>query len=327
MERAIIPLFQPAILHEAAKRFGMNTEKLHNLHGFQNFVFESFGQNKPLILRIAHQSHRSAEMVEGELEWVNYLYEHGIPCAKPVASLAGRFIEVIEISNSYFVACAFEKLEGHIPPSYEENPVLYQEVGKITGKIHALSKNYQPSSLLHTRYEWHDNNYLRRVKDYVPIELELVHTRFENLLQDIQSLPRNKNAYGLIHGDISLGNFLVKQGKVSIIDFDECEYGWYMSDIAIALFYATPLPNWREEAKRLEVARHFYENFMEGYSSENSLEAYQLKYLPLLLKLREMLLFSAIYRSLHPDLMDDWTKDYIHFAKENIEQGYPYISL
>lgn len=327
MERAIIPLFQPTILHEAARRFGMDTNKLRNLHGFQNFVYESVREGKPLVLRIAHQYHRSAKMVRGELEWMNYLYERGIPCPKPVVSLAGQLVEVVESGDSYFVACAFEKREGELPPSYKENPTLYQKLGQITGKIHALSKNYQPSSLAHRRYEWHENNYLRKVKNYVPTELELVHKRFDQLLQTIQALPKDNNGYGLIHGDISVGNFLVEQGSVSVIDFDECEYSWYMSDIAIALFYATPLPNWGGEVKRLEVARHFYDNFMEGYSRENSLESHQLKHLPLLLKLREMLLFSAIYRSLYPDLMDDWTKDYIKYAKENIEQETPYISL
>ncbi|WP_128895249.1 phosphotransferase enzyme family protein [Longirhabdus pacifica] len=324
MEKEIYPLFTESIIREASRRFGLNYSSLINLHGFQNFVYESTRDGDSVILRISHSSHRSKEMISGELEWVSYLTDNGIPAAKPVLSLNNRLVEVIQGNDSYFVVALFKKVPGKQPPLYEDNSLLYKNLGRITGKIHSLSRNYKPSSLSVKRYSWDENNYLVKVKKYVPLSYHVVHEKFELLLNNIQKIPKSTNNYGLIHGDISDGNYLVEDEIISIIDFDECEYSWFVSDIAIPLFYATPLKSWGEE-KRTLVAKHFFENFMEGYSQENHLDNNWIKQIPLFLKLREMLLFSVIYRSLYPDYMNDWGNEFIKQAKMSIENDIPYL--
>lgn len=34
-----------------------------------------------------------------------------------------------------------------------------------------------------------------------------------------------------------MGNFLVSDKEINIFDFDECQYSWFVEDIAIQLFY------------------------------------------------------------------------------------------
>ncbi len=53
---------------------------------------------------------------------------------------------------------------------------------------------------------------------------------------EVSSLTKDKDTYGLIHGDISNGNYLNDGEKAHIIDFDEVEYNWFVSDIATPLF-------------------------------------------------------------------------------------------
>lgn len=41
------------------------------------------------------------------------------------------------------------------------------------------------------------------------------------------------DSYGLIHADTNLTNWLFQPGKVALLDFEVCCYGFYMSDIRI----------------------------------------------------------------------------------------------
>ena len=49
------------------------------------------------------------------------------------------------------------------------NSILYEECGRITGRLHELAKHYKPMAKRHT---WECNEYLLRAEDYLPSELQ-----------------------------------------------------------------------------------------------------------------------------------------------------------
>ncbi|WP_369011133.1 phosphotransferase [Paenibacillus sp. MER TA 81-3] len=49
----------------------------------------------------------------------------------------------------------------------------------------------------------------------------------------LKYLKQDKESYGLIHGDIKVGNFMVNHNVITMFDFDECQYSWCVKDIAI----------------------------------------------------------------------------------------------
>ena len=66
-------------------------------------------------------------------------------------------------------------------------------------------------------------------------EVELVSTSVW-----LRSLSRNRN-FGLIHADLHGRNLLMDGGcNLTIIDFDDCCYGWFAYDIAVAFNWAYP---------------------------------------------------------------------------------------
>lgn len=69
-----------------------------------------------------------------------------------------------------------------------------------------------------------------------------LYSSFDRLIGEVSALSKDKDTYGLIHGDVSCGNYLNVGDKANIIDFDEAEYSWFVSDIATSLFYEIPIP-------------------------------------------------------------------------------------
>ncbi|WP_191804651.1 phosphotransferase enzyme family protein [Paenibacillus gallinarum] len=249
MDKKIKQLFKQDILKQAAEQYGVREDSLIKLNGFQNFVYSGVAGEQEVILRIAHISHRDELLTKAELEFIMFLADSNVKVAKPIQSLTGELIHVIDDA---FVVTAFEKVAGRNAKIAEDSNTFYENIGQFVGKIHKFSHHYTPK---HLRYEWNDNALLASFKKYCPSEL---HNSFDRLIGEVSSLTKDKDTYGLIHGDISSGNYLNDGEKAHIIDFDEVEYNWFVSDIATPLFYEIPIPWVVEGEARKEITKRFF---------------------------------------------------------------------
>jgi hypothetical protein len=73
MEKSVEILFTEDILTCFLESFHLHTE-VKKLGDFENYVFEAYRGNNPVILRITHNSHRSKDEILAELDWMNYLH-------------------------------------------------------------------------------------------------------------------------------------------------------------------------------------------------------------------------------------------------------------
>jgi Ser/Thr protein kinase RdoA (MazF antagonist) len=54
----------------------------------------------------------------------------------------------------------------------------------------------------------------------------------------VESFGTAPDRYGLIHADMRLANLLVDgAGALTVIDFDDCGFGWFLYDLAAALSF------------------------------------------------------------------------------------------
>lgn len=327
MEKDIQALLNEEVAREAADRFDVDIGKTKFIGGFQNFIYEYEKQGKPYILRLTHGSHRSENLINGELDFITYLSDNGVSVSRPVSSRHSLLTEKIGIGNSYFVATSFEKAVGN-KIGYPEclgNDELFRKCGQITGKIHSLSKKYKPALKEIERHDWTQNYYLKNLRLFIPEERYEVYESCDRLMEKVGNLKKESDSYGLIHGDINVGNFFVNSSEITVFDFDECQYSWFVEDIAIQLFYIVYVFLDDSIDERQAQASRFMKSFMEGYYQENIIEEYWLKQIPLFLRLREIIVHVGIYRSVDLSNMNQWLQGYFAESRLRIEQGIPII--
>jgi Ser/Thr protein kinase RdoA (MazF antagonist) len=148
----------------------------------------------------------------------------------------------------------------------------------------------------------------------------------KKLLGLIQTLPKDRESYGLAHLDLHFGNFFVdiEQRLITLFDFDDCAYGWYLMDVATLLFdilVVYDLPD------KESFGTRFLENLLKGYLSQKPLSLFWLNQLPHFLKLLEIGVYIMLYRQYDPTSADNWVGKFMLNRQERIEQDIPYIDL
>ncbi len=325
MDRRIRDLYNDSILEEALARYDVARDEIQLLDGFENFIYGYRKDGGRYVLRISHSLHRTSDATQGELEWLNYLVDGGVPAARAVFSERGNLVEPIPVEDgSYFTAVSFEWALGDHPTREDWRSGLPVQLGQILGRMHALSKDFEPSDPRFRRHTWYEDA-RGFVEEYLlPAETVII-DKYNQLVDYLYTLPQGRDAYGLIHVDAHGGNFFVHEGQITLFDFDDCQYSWFANDIAMALFYAISHDCVSEED--LAWARRFLRELMEGYRRENTIDARWLGGIPHFLKLREIDLYAAIHRSLDLDDLDPWCASFMRDRKRKIEHDVPYVEL
>jgi Ser/Thr protein kinase RdoA (MazF antagonist) len=324
MERRIKERYNESILSETMARYGIDRDALHLLDGFESFIYEYTQGEAAFILRIGHSLRRSADLVRGEVDWINHLAKGGAGVARAVESQHGRLVEAIDDGQGgHFLATAFVKASGGPPgPGFWTEPFI-ERYGRLLGRMHALAKSYRPADPAWSRQQW-DDPIMLEVERWLPESDGAILARYRELLATLEALPKGPDSHGLIHQDAHAGNFFVDEaGAITLFDFDDCCYSWFANDIAIVLFYAVT-----NRADAAEFAVRFLPPFLRGYLEENHLDLQWLPRIPHFLKLREIDLYAVIHRSFDVDNLEDpWVAAFMENRRGRIAAGTPYLEF
>ncbi len=316
--------FNEDVLAEARRRYGIDPSGMELLGGFESFIYSYAKEDKAGILRLAHSLRYSYEMIAGELDWITYLAERGIPAARPLPSLAGCLAEKIPAALGYFTVTAFEKAPGEPPQREDWEAGLLKKIGRLMGKMHVLTQAYVPSDPLWRRPHW-DLGLDTCAEEYLPPGDQAVRSVWHALLASLRQLPQARDSYGLVHTDVHGGNFFIDRGQMTLFDFGDCQYGWFAYDLAMALFYVLPLHC--DSPDQLAFARRAMSELLEGYTQENTFSLTWQATFPLFFKLREIDLYIAIHRSMDMDHLDPWCASYMQDRKTRIENDVPFADI
>lgn len=290
MEQVVEKVFTKEILQKAALQFGLTIDE-KPLGDFENYIYR--GQTKdgvPRVLRLTHSSHRSKAEIEAELTFLKYVRENGANAAGSLSSLNGNLVEeFIASDGTSFFASMFEWADGRLVdrtnPNVWNDDLMYVW-GKTIGKLHALTVNYPKTN---NREAWDKEAYLNEM-----IQHEEIGPYTIELLEEMKSYPRPKESYGLIHSDLHLHNFFVNdEGKITAFDFDDLQYNYFISDIAIVLYYTAWGSKGTDEEKSA-FAKYQLEIFRKGYETEYILDEVWYNRIPAFLKCRDHVLFYVL---------------------------------
>ena len=347
MDRQIIDRFNKSILRTAQKLYGIAEGQASAIDTFESFIYEYKREGIGHILRIGHSFRKSESQIKGEVDWINYLARGGVSVARAVPSKNNKLVEAIDDGlGGKFLVTAFIKAKGRQPWEAGWSTTRYESYGELLGKMHSLTVNYQPKPAW-KRPEW-DTASMNFIDQYLPLSEVGAHREYKSLLQHICKLPKDKNSYGLIHQDAHQNNFFMDEdGTLTLFDFDDCAYSWFINDIAIVLFYISMDAEEFGYPSVASFTTEFMVHFLRGYSRAYTLPRHWLKEIPTFIKLRELELYAVVHRDfeiadIDHNLFEEfiqtpgfdtqnsghiWIANFMRGRKNHIEQGLPFIDF
>jgi Ser/Thr protein kinase RdoA (MazF antagonist) len=297
----MLDIFTKHGLDSAASMYGIPSTTLTlypDYLGCQNLVYDYTLHNQPMILRVSYRKDRPLTQVQAEVDFINYLADHGVRVSKAVPSVNGNLVEPLQVEGLQYNLVSFVKARGMRVPDnhyrYREGGTIdeyCQNWGQILGQMHRLTRQYAPHSPARTRPDWLALYSWERIDQCIPTKWSHVRQKFVALLSGLADLPKATDAYGLIHADVNDGNFCVDydNGDITLFDFDDASYGWFVYELASAwegfTGRAAFLP---EPQKRRTYMDRCFDQILVGYHREYNLDSFWISQLPLFLKVIEM---------------------------------------
>ncbi|MHB1319352.1 MAG: phosphotransferase enzyme family protein, partial [Anaerolineae bacterium] len=331
----IVRICERDVLNEAARRFGTRQEdlgKFDDYEGCANLVYNYVHDGEHRILRMSFRPERSVDDIHAELEFVYHLSAGGVRVSVPVPSLRGNLIEVLDGGGTRFIAVSFVRGRGMRVPDngYRYRPGVpieeyFSNWGQVLGQMHLLAQGYRPAAGAPRRPEWYAMEGFAGspAVDRLPV----IGTRYEQLMAELRALPRDGDAYGLIHGDMNDGNFTVDydNGDITVFDFDDCCYCWFIYDLACAWEGGIGRAMFRPLAERHAFMEHYMDQVLEGYARENVLSEAWLDRLPLFLRVIQMQ--ELVHYLRYIDDPDEEIQAGIRYKRRCIEEDIPWLGF
>ena len=253
------------------------------------------------MLRISAIGDRTEKDYLAETEFVHYLAQNCAPVADVIPSVNGKLVEVVEAAGDVsgrggafplFISL-FEYAKGMLLCDngyrYRDGVPLEEyffNTGKTLGKIHELSKRFEPtpSNRRPDYFDKYNMDYISKLIPDTPAIYKDLKKAIVARLEKFRGLPADAQSYGLIHFDFSDGNYHIDMttGGITVFDFDNCMYCWYMFDLANLYLHGEGWARHISEPKEREAyMQHYFDTILRGYKTETTLDETLCKQFPL----------------------------------------------
>lgn len=322
--------FRQALEQSVIEAYGLEEVSLEQKGGHEGCVNTVFHMSSTVgegYVRVTTRPDRNMEDLLSEVDFIRHLDENGVSVATPYTSKDGREVCIIMYNDhtycyTIFRVAAGEQLSHHGYNYIKDVPVSnhHFNCGRILGQIHKVSQTYSPT-YEHTRH--HIVDYLKELMElYLPSEMTVVRGKFNNLISKLEKLDKSPMNYGLVHGDFGDGNYNIdyEDGNITLFDFDDSGYCWYMYELACAWRAATGWVMYEADTDKQKMLMDaLFVTIVEGYRSIRKLDEASVEQLPLFLKLVEMENFLDELRYM---TMEEGT---VNFEDEDLQELIHYI--
>lgn len=307
-----------------ASLFTNNITSVKNLNGFHNAIYEVSG-DITFILRVAEG--KREEQTNSEIDFLRYLHKNLVPVAPPIASLQNKYVYLVVVDGKYYTVSAYQKAKGKDCWSRGiDGNDQFIIIGQTLGRMHRLSMLYNCNKVTKRR-QWDENSHLVKAQCILRNYNTDLSDKFNSYISLMRRFPRKKSSFGLVHGDFLFSNyFFDDDNNIFIFDFDECEYSWFIYDIAVCMYYYLLGADPTELHEKVEEAEDMFFHIMSGYVMEYELDIECLRNIDLFFQLRDYVLLSSILESSANNL-SSWSKSFVESATGRLLGGKPFIQV
>ncbi len=200
----------------------------------------------PSILRVHRLGYHTEPAIASELAWMDALRaEAGVRTPRVLPAADGRRVVTAadSASGDQRHCVRFEFLPGTEPA--DDSVEHFAELGEITARMHRHARAW-PRPDWFTRFHWDYEAAFGaqarwgRWQDGLgvgPAEREVLARLDATLAARLTAFGTGPARYGLVHADTRLANLLVDDGTVSVIDFDDSGFSWYLYDVGTSVSF------------------------------------------------------------------------------------------
>lgn len=217
----------------AVERGGLATRPVcYPLNSFENRVYEvELEDGSRVIAKFYRPGRWSREQILEEHGFLAELADEEIPVAPPLPFASGETLEVID---GIFYGL-FERRGGRAPDELDDELTL--RLGMLTGRLHNVGARRDAPS----RWRLGADRWVREPLAWLAAHGSVPADswgRFRAAAEKIAEAADRKLA-GVetqrLHGDLHLGNVLLRDGRLRLLDFDDLCVGPAVQDLWLAL--------------------------------------------------------------------------------------------
>jgi Ser/Thr protein kinase RdoA (MazF antagonist) len=253
----------------AARAYGCapaSTVRLLNVSENATYLVEDPDQG-PCILRVHRLGYHTEAEIESELAWMDALRaEAGVRTPRVLPAPDGqRVLALPDIEEPPVPGAAagpgrlqpgalrhcvrFEYLAGTEPA--DDDAAHFAELGEVTARMHRHARQW-PRPSWFTRFSWdYDAAFGQQARwgrwqDGIgvgPAERAVLGRLDGVLAERLAAFGTGPDRFGLVHADTRLANLLVDGGRVSVIDFDDSGFSWFLYDVGTSVSFFEHQPH------------------------------------------------------------------------------------
>src|SRR5688572_13761334 len=287
------------------RHYAIRPDKIHVIQQKQSWVV--YEVDDKAILKITHSSDKSYETLNAISEWQEAMHNQMKEVIQIIPSKDGQLSLKVPHNKGYFTSVMYERANGELFNRRNWNPDVVFKVGALTGKLHKASKNIPVNEHSNHIPVWHEI-VVQDLLQFIPAAEIHLKDRFMHLLNEIKKIPVSSENYGIIHGDIFLGNLIINDNELNIYDFDDTCISWFAGDIANVIHFSL-LDDRKQIVNNRDYIPHFMDCFWKGYNMHHAMEEQMIKLLPAFLSMRAIYLYAhycklGFGKSTHPTTVD-----------------------
>lgn len=226
----------------ALRNYPIHPARIGLLQYEDNAVYRiATGTGERFVLRIgAAEGHGMAEQ-RAEVLWLAALgRDTDLVVPAPVPTARGAALTVVEGAGVPVPRpCALFRWVPGRPLAGTVQPQVVARIGAVTAQLHQHAERFvPPPGFVRPSWGWDRlfgaSSALGRAS--LPTrERDIVIATGARVREELDALGTGKQVWGLTHADLHRGNVLIDHGRVGVIDFDDCGWGYYLLDVATFL--------------------------------------------------------------------------------------------
>lgn len=279
-----------SLLAEALPAYGVGPDvRVRLLSLSENGTYLVTDGARQFVARVHRYGYQDAGSIISELAWTAALRadcEVFTPAVVPTVS--GEPIVILPRPEGDRHVVAFTLVPGETGEE-SPHPISAYDLGVLTARMHQQVESWAPPAGFR-RFHWDADACLGPDARWgswtvAPGVADTDHPTLAaataRILANLAAYGQGSDRYGLVHADLRSANLMIDDTlRLTVIDFDDCGYGWFLYDLATVV-------SWVEHTESVAAT---IDDWILGYTCVRPLTAADLAMVPTFVMLRRLML-------------------------------------